>query len=208
MYIKIIGFASAILTTTAFLPQAIKTWKTRSTEDLSPIMFILFFIGIAGWLAYGILLNDLPMILANSVTICLAGIIMYFIIIKTTVHKINHVGLYVEELEKMKQFYTDNFDSTAGKLYVNPKNGFSSYFIHFKSGCKLELMYQADIRTEKSYGHIAVSVGRKQEVDNITERFKNKGFQIYDGPRVTGDGFYESTIIDPEGNKIEITTNE
>lgn len=205
MYIKIIGFISAILTTTSFLPQAVKTWKTRSTEDLSPIMFILFFIGIAGWLVYGILISDLPMILANSVTICLAGIILYFIIMKKKIQHIHHIALYAKDIEKLKLFYTENFHAKAGNLYNNPKTRFSSYFITFNSGCKLELMNLPERNSHNGYDHISISLGNKSEVDVITEKLKKKGYQIQSEPRSTGDGYYESTIIDPEGNKIEIT---
>jgi lactoylglutathione lyase len=205
MYIKIIGFISAILTTTSFLPQAVKTWKTRSTEDLSPIMFILFFFGIAGWLIYGILIADLPMILANSVTICLAGIILYFILKNNFVRRIHHIALYTEDIEKMKSFYTNNFQAKSGKLYYNSKTNFSSYFITFNSGCKLELMNQPERTGHNSYDHISISVGHKSEVDKITDNLKKNGFEIHNGPRVTGDGYYESTFLDPEGNKIEIT---
>lgn len=205
MYIKIIGFISAILTTTSFLPQAIKAWKTRSTDDLSPIMFILFFFGIAGWLLYGILISDLPMILANCVTICLAGIILFFIIKNKKTQKIHHFALYAKDIENLKQFYIENFNAKAGRLYSNPKTGFSSYFITFNSGCKLELMNLTGNYSHLGYNHVAISVGSKSEVDRITEELINKGFKINSGPRLTGDGYYESVITDTEGNQIEIT---
>jgi lactoylglutathione lyase len=205
MYIKIIGFISAILTTTSFLPQAIKTWKTRSTEDLSPIMFVLFFLGIAGWLFYGIFIDDLPMILANSVTICLAGIILFFIIKNKKTQHIHHVALYVSNLEKMKLFYLENFDAKAGKKYINPKTNFTSYFISFNSGCKLELMNLPEIENKMGYNHFTISVGSRTEVEKVTSQLMSKGYKINSGPRLTGDGFYESLISDPEGNLIEIT---
>jgi lactoylglutathione lyase len=205
MYIKYIGFISAILTTTSFLPQAIKAWKTRSTTDLSPVMFILFFFGIVGWLIYGIMISDLPMILANSVTICLAGIILFFIIKNKKVQSIHHVAIFVDDLEKMKSFYTENFDSKAGKKYMNPKTNFSSYFITFNSGCKLELMYKPHSESKLGYEHISISVGSKFEVDSVTDQLKSKGYFCNSEPRVTGDRYYESTFLDPEGNKIEIT---
>jgi lactoylglutathione lyase len=205
MLVKIIGFISAILTTSAFLPQVIKTWKTRSTDDLSPVMFALFSFGVAGWLIYGWQLHDMPMILANGVTICLAGTIMYFIIKKKISHRIEHIAIYTKDIEVMKSFYTEVFNVSAGKLYFNQKNNFSSYFIYFNSGCRLELMYQSGLVNNTGWGHIAFSVGSRKEVINITDRIRQKGFEVFKEPRETGDGYYESVIIDPEGNKIEIT---
>jgi lactoylglutathione lyase len=205
MLVKIIGFISAILTTTAFLPQVLKTWKTRSTDDLSSIMFGLFSIGIAGWLVYGWLIHDLPMILANSVTICLAGIIMYFIIKKKIIYKIEHLAIYTSDIEVMKNFYVKVFNAKTGKLYINQKNNFSSYFLLLGSGVRLELMHHSNSSPNIGYGHFAVSVGSKNEVNNITEKIRQNGYEIFKEPRITGDGCYESVIVDPEGNKIEIT---
>jgi lactoylglutathione lyase len=205
MLVKIIGFVSAILTTTAFLPQVIKTWKTRSTDDLSPVMFILFSLGIAGWLVYGWLIHDLPMILANSVTVCLAGTIMFFIIKKKMNRKIEHIGIYTKDIDVMKNFYIEVFNARAGKLYNNQKNDFSSYFIYFNSGCRLELMHHSGFTNKSGWGHISLSVGSKNEVDNITEKIRQYGYEVNREPRITGDGYYESVIVDPEGNKIEIT---
>jgi lactoylglutathione lyase len=198
MLVKIIGFISAILTTSAFLPQVIKTWRTRSTDDLSPLMFALFFLGIVGWLLYGCLIKDVPIIIANGATICLAGTILFFIIKK----KINR---RIEHIEVMKCFYTEIFNARAGKLYLNQKSNFSSYFIYFNSGCRIELMNHPGSTHKSDWGHIALSVGSKDEVKRITDKIKLKGIEVYKEPRVTGDGYFESVIIDPEGNKIEIT---
>jgi lactoylglutathione lyase len=206
VWIKIIGFIAAILTTGAFVPQAWKTWKTKSTEDLSPIMFILFCLGIFLWLLYGLAKNDLPMILANSVTICLAGIILFYILSPLKTKKITHIGLWVNNLEYMKKFYTDNLNCKTGKIYVNQTTGFTSYFLSFSSGVRLELMSQASGNLEPvKWGHIALSVGSKKNVDNLTDKLKTKGVKIIQMPRTTGDGYYESIIEDPEGNLLEIT---
>jgi lactoylglutathione lyase len=205
MLVKIIGFISAILTTAAFLPQVLKSWKSGSTEDLSPVMFALFTLGVTGWLFYGLFTKDMPIILANGVTVCLAGTIMYFIIRKKKNRKIEHIGIYTDNIEKMKIFYTEVFNASAGKLYTNPKSNFSSYFINFNSGCRLELMSLPDNSAKTGWGHIAISVGTKSEVNNITKKIKQMGFQVSSEPRYTGDGYYESVILDPEGNKIEIT---
>jgi lactoylglutathione lyase len=206
--VQTIGFISALLTTSAFLPQAIKTWRTRSTSDLSPLMFALFCVGILGWLIYGILIHDLPIILANSVTICLAGTIMFFILRGQDSTEIAHVGLYAEDLENMKEFYCETFNARAGKKYTNPEKKFSSYFIRFPSGARLEIMHQKNLagNPEKDQlGHLAISVGSKSSVDLITRSLRNKAVTIFSEPRYTGNGYYESVIADPEGNRIEIT---
>jgi lactoylglutathione lyase len=206
--IQLIGFGSAVLTTCAFVPQAIKTWKTKSTDDLSPLMFVLFCFGIAGWLIYGLLRTDLPMILANAVTICLAGIIMYFIIRPDNTRKIGHLGLYVKDLEKMKGFYVSYLNAKAGNKYINSSKGFHSYLLTFSSGAKLELMYEEKRKPDdntKQWGHIAISVGSKKSVDSLHSSLKSDGLQIISGPRTTGDGCYEFVISDPENNFIEIT---
>lgn len=206
--IQIIGFASAVLTTCAFLPQAIKTWRTKSTDDLSPLMFALFFFGIIGWLFYGIFRSDLPMILANSVTICLAGIIMYFILSSDNTSKISHLGMVVDDLEKMKDFYVSSFKARSGNRYSNPTKGFTSYFITFSSGVRLELMHhekKAIKGSDRQWGHIALSTGSKKAVDSLFVSFKSEGLDIISEPRHTGDGYYEFIIADPEKNRIKIT---
>ncbi len=206
--VQAIGISSAVLTTAAFLPQVIKTWRTRSTSDLSPTMFALFCFGILGWLIYGLLIHDLPIILANSVTICLAGTIMFFILRGSKTTQIAHIALYVNDLEGMKLFYCNSLYGKAGKKYTNSKKKFSSYFICFPSGTKLELMHQEGVgkRPENYFwGHLAIAVGSIERVNNITEILRNNAVPIITEPRTTGDGFYESTISDPEGNLIEIT---
>ncbi|MGI1806847.1 VOC family protein [Exiguobacterium sp. TDN 0502] len=124
--------------------------------------------------------------------------------------KIEHIALWVEDLEGMRQFYVTHFKATAGERYHNPAKGFTSYFLTFSSGPRLELMKRTDI-TEKAsntlgYAHFAFSLGSKQAVDDWTVRRLRKAGVIHlDGPRTTGDGYYESTIADPEGNVIELT---
>lgn len=207
-WIQIIGFISATLTTTSFLPQAIKTWKTRSTHDLSPLMFSLFSVGITGWLIYGIFKGDLPMILANSVTIILAGTIMYFIIRGNNTVHITHVGLYVNDLETMGRFYSQYLGAKMGKLYHNPDKGFTSRFLTFPSGVRIELMHvSGNILSlpNNRWGHIAFSLNKRSEVDTFIRAVEKEGIPIISFPRLTGDGYYEAIISDPEGNHIEIT---
>ena len=123
--------------------------------------------------------------------------------------KIEHIALWVADLEAMRQFYETHFDATAGERYHNSVKGFTSYFLTFSSGARLELMQRMDI-TEQAlntlgYAHFAFALGSKQAVDHWTDRLRKAGVQHLDGPRTTGDGYYESTVVDPEGNVIELT---
>jgi lactoylglutathione lyase len=124
--------------------------------------------------------------------------------------KIEHVAVYVNDLEKAKDFYIKYFEGVAGEKYVNGHKGFASYFITFSEGSRLELMCQMKITDVAQmsflgYAHIAMSVGIKEKVDSITEQLRSDGYQVTSEPRTTGDGYYESCIMDSEGNLIEIT---
>lgn len=124
--------------------------------------------------------------------------------------KIEHTAILYHNLEKAKRFFEDYFGASAGKLYRNEKTGFSSYFLTFEDGCRLEIMNRSNAEAVKEkdalgLSHIAFSVGSKQEVNELTERLRNDGYTIKSEPRVTGDGYYESVITDYEGNTIEIT---
>lgn len=126
--------------------------------------------------------------------------------------KIDHLSLWTKRLEVMKDFYLKYFDCEAGEKYENPAKRFSSYFITFKNGGRIELMNRTDIYERSyhqlvGYNHMAIAVGSKTKVDEMTSRFKADGFMVGEEPRTTGDGYYESVIIDPEGNKIELTTS-
>lgn len=123
---------------------------------------------------------------------------------------INHIGLYVQDLELEKQFFEKYFGASSGEMYHNPLKGFFSYMLSFGNGAQLEIMHRESFsghhQNDKfGYAHIAFSVGSKNNVDSITSKLKNDGFEVLDGPRTTGDGFYESSIADHEGNLIEIT---
>lgn len=123
--------------------------------------------------------------------------------------KIDHIALWVHNLEQMRQFYCHYFDMQSGEKYVNPQNQFSSYFLSHKSGTKIELMHQSHIKEKKllnkfGWAHLAFSVGDKDAVDKLTQRFRQDGITVVGQPRTTGDGYYESVIEDPEGNKIEL----
>jgi len=126
--------------------------------------------------------------------------------------KIEHIAIWVMDLEKMKKFYLKFFDLTSNEKYYNQKKEFSSYFLSFNNGARIELMHRLDMSEiiEKSnsklgLAHFAVSVGTKERVNLLTEKFRKNGIRIIGDPRTTGDGYYESLISDPEGNLIEIT---
>ncbi|MBC1338876.1 VOC family protein [Listeria innocua] len=124
--------------------------------------------------------------------------------------KIEHVALWTKDLEKMKQFYVTYFGATANELYENKTKGFKSYFLSFKSGARLEIMSRIDVagkNTGESLGwtHIAIATESKEAVDELTEKIRQAGFSVAGEARTTGDGYYESVVLDPEGNRIEIT---
>ena len=126
---------------------------------------------------------------------------------------IHHVAFWVSNLENMKRFYTKYFNAKANDIYRNPKTGFNSYFLTFGDGTKLELMQIPTVSETKNnmekqflgLAHIAISVGSKEVVDSLTSQLVKDGFEVAGVPRTTGDGYYESSIFDPELNRIEIT---
>ena len=124
--------------------------------------------------------------------------------------RIEHIALWVRDLEKMKEFYSLYFKVEVSEKYFNPHKKFSSYFLSFKDGARLELMNKPDLESSiqpmsSGWAHIAMSVGSKEAVDSLTEKLRSEGYTIAGEPRTTGDGYYESIILDPEGNQIEIT---
>lgn len=125
--------------------------------------------------------------------------------------RIEHIGMYVNGLEAARDFFVKYFGATANGGYHNPATGFSSVFLSFDDGARLEIMNRGDMAdTEKSesrtgYIHLALSVGSAARVDELTERLRADGYEILGGPRTTGDGYYESSIIAIEGNQIELT---
>lgn len=125
---------------------------------------------------------------------------------------IAHVALWTQQLEVMRQFYVRYFDGVAGDRYTNPRTGFSSYFVQFGEHTRLELMARPDIVGSDSdasertgWAHLAFSVGSEAAVDRLTETLRAAGYLVVSEPRRTGDGYYESVVLDPDGNRLEIT---
>lgn len=125
--------------------------------------------------------------------------------------RIEHVAMYVNDLEATKDFFVKYFNATSNEGYHNKTTDFRSYFLNFDDGARLEIMNKPQMKDdEKSlnrtgFVHIAFSLGSKKAVDELSEKLKNDGYAIISGPRTTGDGYYESCIIGIEGNQIEIT---
>jgi lactoylglutathione lyase len=125
--------------------------------------------------------------------------------------KIEHVAMYVNDLETARDFFVKYLGGTSNDGYHNEKTDFCSYFISFEDGARLELMNKPELVDQDKdlnrtgYAHIAFSVGSKEAVNEITDMLRTAGFKIVSGPRTTGDGYYESCIVAIEGNQVEIT---
>lgn len=125
--------------------------------------------------------------------------------------KIEHIAMYVNDLEKARDFFIKYFNAVSNNGYHNKTTDFRSFFLTFEDGARLEIMTRPGMedgeKTEKRIGyiHIAFSVGSKEAVDELTAKLKEDGYPAISGPRTTGDGYYESCILGPEGNQIEIT---
>lgn len=126
--------------------------------------------------------------------------------------KIEHIALYVNDLEKMRTFYETYFQAVSNSKYHNPKTSFQSYFLTFDSGSRLELTTKKFLSPRFSeslgYTHLAIAVGDQAAVDRYAQRFVEDGYPLLNGPRTTGDGYYEAVVQDPEGNLIELTTDD
>ena len=127
--------------------------------------------------------------------------------------QISHIAVWTKDIEVVRSFYIKYFGASSSEKYINKEKEFESYFLNFSSGPKLELMKMISIPETKNDPvrqftgliHIAISVGSKEKVDSLTDELRANGYRILDGPRKTGDGFYESVVLDPEDNRIEIT---
>ena len=127
--------------------------------------------------------------------------------------KIEHVAIWVKDIDKVCEFYRKYFDGVVHPIYHNPAKQFTSRFVTFESGTRLEIMHRPNItptfHVEHSehlgFTHLSFSVGSKEEVNRLTQQMSADGIQVVGQPRTTGDGYYESVVLDPEGNRVEIT---
>jgi lactoylglutathione lyase len=126
---------------------------------------------------------------------------------------IHHVALWATDIDSVCAFYRDAFGAEVGAPYENPAKGFRSRFVTFDSGSRIEVMASTTLhlpaREPGAQGiglvHVALSLGSDAAVDELTAKLRAQGVPVLDGPRRTGDGYYESVVLDPEGNRVEIT---
>lgn len=125
--------------------------------------------------------------------------------------KLEHIAMYVNDLENTRLFFMQYFGAISNKMYHNPQTGLRTYFLSFEDGARLEIMSRPDMSDAPKNNlragliHISFCVGSKERVDALTEQLRADGYAVISGPRTTGDGYYESCIEGPEGNLIEIT---
>jgi lactoylglutathione lyase len=128
---------------------------------------------------------------------------------------LEHVAIWTKNLEQLKNYYCKYFDAACNDKYTNPTNNFESYFLSFKSGARLELMSRPDIPpnrndtiTKQHIGiiHLAFGVSTTEEVAEKAKQLQHDGYRILRGPRKTGDGYYEFETLDPDYNRVEVST--
>lgn len=133
--------------------------------------------------------------------------------------KIEHIAIWVKDIDKVCEFYRKYFGGVVHPIYHNPAKQFTSRFITFDDGARLEIMHRPDIDAgmenvshetfsgtqHLGFTHLSFSVGSKEEVDRLTQQMSSESVPVVGQPRTTGDGYYESVVLDPEGNRIEIT---
>jgi lactoylglutathione lyase len=122
--------------------------------------------------------------------------------------RVEHVAVWTRDLERLRTFYERWLGATAGERYERRETGFASYFLSFADGARLELMSRPDLPAgvDQATGltHVAFSLGSEAGVDELTAELAAAGVEVLDGPRRTGDGYYESVVLDPDGNRIEL----
>lgn len=129
--------------------------------------------------------------------------------------RIEHIALWASNLEALKDFYIKYFNATANNGYHNVQKDFRSYFLTFDGGARLEIMNAPGLQAlddpaQQYFGccHLAMDVGSKDDVIQLTERLRADGHPVVSEPRTTGDGYFESVVLDPEGNRIEIVMGD
>ena len=124
--------------------------------------------------------------------------------------KIDHTAVYARDLERTKTYYEQYFGAKSSSQYHNPKTGLKTYFLTFGNGSRLEIMHKPNLPKigidgeHLGYIHLAFSAGSNEAVNCLTNILRNDGYKIFSEPRTTGDGYYESCVSDPDGNRIEI----
>ncbi len=124
--------------------------------------------------------------------------------------RIEHVAIWVRDIDRVAQFYARYFGARVGDLYRNERKGFESRFLEFASGARLEIMRRVDViegfaAERLGFTHIAITVGSEAGVDAFAARIAADGMNVAGAPRRTGDGYYECVVLDPEGNRVEVT---
>jgi lactoylglutathione lyase len=127
--------------------------------------------------------------------------------------RIEHVGLWVADIDRVAAFYAKYLGAQVGELYRNPRKGFESRFLSFGGGARLELMTRHDVTQraaveQRGLAHVALCIGNEAAVDALAARLQADGVAPDSGPRRTGDGYYECVVKDPEGNRVEITAEQ
>lgn len=123
--------------------------------------------------------------------------------------KIEHIAIWSEDIERLKTFYVKYFNAESNEKYKNDDKDFESYFLTFDQGARLELMKKPGLvshdRFYTGFAHLAMSVGTIFNVMKLTQKIKDDGYKVISEPRQTGDGYFESLVLDPDGNRVEIT---
>lgn len=122
---------------------------------------------------------------------------------------IDHAALYVTDLDAARDFFCTYFGATANDGYHNPRTGLRTYFLSFDGPARIEIMAKPSVSEGRAadqlgWGHVAVNLGSREAVDELAARLVADGFRVVNGPRVTGDGYYEAVVLDAEGNEIEV----
>ena len=128
--------------------------------------------------------------------------------------RLDHVALWTDDIERLASYYGEYFGAKIGDRYVNASKGFESRFVTFEGGARLEIMRTTSMHPvshapgaeRMGLTHVALSLGSEERVDQLTNRLRDAGYPVIDGPRRTGDGYYESVVLDPDGNRLEISS--
>ena len=124
--------------------------------------------------------------------------------------RIDHIAIWTNDIEALREFYVNLFDFKSGERYENPTKGYASYFLTYETGARLEIMSRTDIQHRPDdgphlgYAHFSIALGSEEQVLDMAKRVEEYGCVINDGPRTTGDGYFEFATKDPDGNVIEV----